>query len=678
MDNKGKLLRRLFVLFLVLALCGTIAGLGLFSLQIVNGEEYRLQSERRLSSAITVPASRGEILDRYGRPLVTNRTVYSLRLDWVFWDKEQQNQTLLKLNNLIVQSGGVIEDSLPITKALPFTYMGEEDSSLRQKLTAFATDNKLSTSLDAAQMIAALREHYQISPNYSDENARIIAGIRYEMDISSFSRYTPFIIARDVSMDLISQIKERHKEFAGVDVEVESVREYQTDAAAHILGRVGMIYRENWEGEDGYKAKGYDMNAKVGIDGAEKAFEEYLRGKDGKKSVETNVSGNVTAEISSVDPQPGNNCILTLDLNLQKATEQALAETLQGISSAEGGAAVVIQVDTGEILAMASYPTYQLEYFNRDYANLLENPLRPMLNRAIGGIYPPGSTFKPMTAVAGLEEGVISRSTREYCRRVTEYLGQRFTCTGYHGSVDVVKGIQKSCNIFFYETGKLLGGEKIEQWAALFGLGQKTGIELDGELAGSVGGPTNRAKMLDRNPSLNPWMPGDVVQAAIGQSDTAVTPLQLANYVATLVNGGNHYEAHLLKSVKSYDYTETVKTDEPVLINTVPMSDSTYTAVMQGMNAVVSEGGTAARTFANYPVKIGGKSGTTQVYGQKINNGQFVAFAPYDNPEIAVCVIGEKAGSGSAMAPAVKKILDAYFYSADLNDNITANYTLVK
>ncbi|MGE4549488.1 MAG: penicillin-binding transpeptidase domain-containing protein, partial [Intestinibacillus sp.] len=492
MDNQAKLLRRLIALFFVLVLCGGTAVAALFSLQLINGEEYRVQAERRLTSNMTVTASRGEILDRYGRPLVTNRTVFSLRVDYAYWDKENQNRTILTLAKLVRADGATVEDSLPISTAAPFVYIGETDDKARQTLEKYAESKKLGKGLPADSLMDKLRELYAVDASYGDADARIIVGVRYEMAQTGFSVFNPYAFAHDVSMDLVSTVKERHKEFAGVDVETEPVREYKTQYAAHILGRVGKIYKEEWEGEDGYEAKGYSMNAIVGKDGMEKVLEPYLHGTDGSRSVETNISGNVTGVLSSTVPQPGDNCILTIDLELQKAAEEALAKRISEIPEATAGAAVAVQVGTGEVLAMASYPTYNLASFNQDYDMLYNDPLKPMFNRATRGTYAPGSTFKPLTAIAALEEGVITTGTRFTCNHSMKYLNQTFKCTGTHGSLDVVHAIQKSCNIFFYNPGILLGKkdpEAIKNWAEEFGLGEKTGIEL-GESGGLVASPS--------------------------------------------------------------------------------------------------------------------------------------------------------------------------------------------
>ncbi len=678
MNNKSKLLRRLIALCGILLLSAGTAGLGLFSLQMINGKEYRAQSERRQSVSSTVVASRGEILDRYGRPLVTNKTVFSLTIEYAYWKKEAQNETLRSLVQLIQADGSAVEDSLPISQQPPFAFTGEADSKERSALQSFAKKKtELQETMSADEMIAAMRQLYAIDSAWSDADARAVIGVRYEMENMLFSRYNPFTIATDVSLDLISKVKEQHQQYAGVEVATESVREYKTTYAAHLLGRVGKIYAEDW---DEYKEKGYSKNALVGRDGLEKTLESYLHGTNGTKSIETDITGDVTDESAGDAPQPGNNCILTIDLALQEATEDALAETIESIPTANAGAAVVIQVGTGEVLAMASYPTYQLKTFNQDYEQMYNDPNLPMLNRAIGGTYAPGSTYKPLTAIAALQEGTITEDTYFTCNMYYNFFtGQTFRCTGSHGRINVVTAIQKSCNIFFYNTGRLLGGEKLEKWAAQFGFGQKTDIELAGERAGSIAGPTNRAAMLEANPSLNPWMPGDNVQAAIGQSDNAFTPLQIANYVATIAAGGEHYQPTLLKSVKSYDYASTIKQNESILLNTVDIDPENLELVKEGMNKVVSEDGTAAAAFAGFPIKIGGKTGTAQVSsGDVPTNGLFVAFAPYDNPEIAVCVVGEGGGHGSTVAPAVRKIMETYFASENTTENVQADYTLLQ
>lgn len=674
MDNKAKLLRRLIALFCILVVLAGIALFALFRIQIVNGESYRTAAERKLTSTATVTASRGEIVDRYGRPLTTNKSVYSLRVDYVYWDRTNQNDTILALAKLVLASGGEPEDTLPITDEAPFEYLGEEGSSARKSLAGWLAEEELGADLTAGETVAALREHFAVDPSLSDEDARIIVGIRYQMSISDFSRFNSYIFAEDVSLDLISQVKERHQQFEGVEVEVRGLRQYETTYAAHLLGRVDIIYREEWPD---YKEKGYSMKDVVGKEGLEKTLEEYLHGTNGTRTIEIDVSGNVTGEIEGKAPQPGDNCILTLDLALQKVAEDSLAATLQANEGTEGGAVVVLDVNSGEVLAMASYPTYNLATYKADYKENAANELSPFINRAIYSVYAPGSTFKVLMAIAALEEGVIDENFTVFCRRYyTFFETQTFSCLKYHGKMDVVHAIQESCNYFFYEVGRLMQGEKIEQWAAKYGLGQKTGIELEGERAGSVAGPTNRKKMQEKNPAITDWRWADSVQAAIGQSDNAYTPLQLANYMAAVVNGGTLYKPTLLKSVKTYDYSETVVDDEPEILGTIDVSPETTALVKEGMGRVISEG-SAARAFNDCPVKVGGKSGTAQVGRNELANGLFIAFAPFDDPEIAICAVGEKIDSGSRMAPVVADIINAYFAGDSENDAVPAENTLL-
>ncbi len=675
MDNKAKLLHRLIAMVCILAVLGTTAFFALFRIQIVEGAAYRSASERRLTSTTPVSASRGEIFDRYGRPLTTNRSVFSLWINYVYWDQSVQNDTILKLAELVLGSGAEPVDTLPVSDLTPFEFTAEPDTRARTRLAERlkevqealdGSDTPLPASaakdpaeLTAEETVELLRLYFKLDPGLTDEQARIVAGIRYEMQWETqFSRNNPFTFANDVSLDLIAQVKERHWEFEGVDVAVGGIRQYNTTSAAHLLGYVGQIFQEDWPG---YREKGYKMNAIVGKEGLEYTLEEYLRGIDGTRTVETDLHGNVTAELNNDPPKPGNHCITTIDLGLQQAAEESLAKTLQGVDGAQGGAAVVLDVHTAEVLAMASYPTYNLERFHQEFSQYKDDPMKPYTNRAIQETYAPGSTFKPLIAIAGLETGTISSSFTQVCTRVYDYFDSiTFNCLGYHGRVNVVKAIEYSCNSFFYEVGRLLGGAQIEEWAAKFGLGQRTGIELLNEAAGTIAGPTGRKILQEKNTWLHDWLSADSVQAAIGQSDNAYTPLQLANYMAAVVNGGTVYKPTLLKSVKSYDYTETVYEHVPEALSQVDISPENLELVREGMERVINEG-TAARAFNSCVVPVGGKSGTAQVGKNELANGLFIAFAPFDDPEIAVCVVGEKIDSGTKMAPVVVDIINAYF-----------------
>ena len=425
------------------------------------------------------------------------------------------------------------------------------------------------------------------------------------------------------------------------------------------------------------REEGYGLNDTIGKDGMEKALESYLRGTDGVRAVEVDrQTGQVMAEYMVEDTQPGRNCYLTVDLALQERLEQALADTLAAIkekgenskdgdgADVEGGAAVVIDVDTGEILAMASWPTYSLEHFSAQFSANNSDPMRPFFNRAIMATYSPGSTFKMCTSLAALEEGIIEPDTKIY----DEGVYKRYADVGYsprcwiyrqygrnHGNINVSQALKYSCNYFFYEMGYQLQPERLNKYATQLGLGQKTGVELSGEKAGNLAGPESRQANGGEK-----WYGADTLMAAIGQSDHLFTPLQLANYVATLVNGGTRYQPHLLKTVMDYTNTEVYEEVQPTVLNTVEISASSLAAIKEGMKGVVTEDGTASSYFAGFPIQVGGKTGSAQMVGHSAT-GVFVSFAPYDQPEIAVCVVGEYASSGGSLAPVAIAAYDQYF-----------------
>lgn len=685
--HKKQLLHRLAVLCVVVVLGGMVVAANLFSLQVIHGDEYADEANHLYTYTSTIAASRGDILDRNGKTLVTNTTVYGLQITYAFWDKQKQNDTILQLVDMIGDDGAdvTLNDSLPISSGASgvFSYTKDADSSDFKSMQTFCESEGLDADMDADSMVAALRERYGVSADCGMTDARKIVGIRYQMEQEQFSLYNTFQLASGISMDLVATISEQHEAYAGVEVVTTAERDIQTEYAANILGYVGPIFSEDW---DKYKEEGYSMNARVGKTGAEQAFEEYLRGTDGERSIETDSRGNVVSEQETVQAQSGNNVVLTLDLALQEVAEQSLASRCQSISTAQGGAAVVIDVKNGEILALANYPTYNLATFNQDYNELSEDPLTPLLNRSIAGIYAPGSTFKLCTALAGLEEGVIDADTEIYDEGIYTYYESYqprcwiYSSTGQgHGWEDVTGAIEDSCNYFFYETGRLLGGDRLEAYAKRLGLGEYTGLELSGERKGRVAGPTERADAQENDSSLRDWQGGDTLQAAIGQGDNAFTPLQLANYCAAIATNGTQYEAHLLRSVKAYDYSSTVFTKETSVLNSIEAADSTWELIHEGMAKVTGEDGTAASVFEDYPIKVAGKSGTAQVTGTEVDNGVFISYAPYDDPQIAVCVVIEGGDSGNNVAPVVRDIYNAYFYSDSGTEETddTGNYDVI-
>ncbi len=695
--DKSSLGRRLVGLGLLLVACIIICIFTLYNIQIIDGEEYRQMSSRRSTRSMTENAARGEILDRYGRPLVTSKMAFSLSLDYYSLNKETQNDLIVELVSICDTYQIEHGDSLPISLIPPFEYIGDDNS--KKELLNLLTDKEIIEGISnydeitafenvsATEMMDALEEYYKVDKTLSDDIKRTIIGVRYEMSIRQFSTYNPFTFASDIPIEMVSQVEEKYRSSGGIMIEVESVRQYETTYAAHILGQVNEIWAEDW---DYYNELGYSMDAIVGISGAEKAFEEYLRGFDGKLSIETDIAGNVVNTSEIVETIPGNNVMLTIDLALQEAVESSLAIRMQEIrekgkssasasgDNAEGAAAIVLDVNTGEILAIASYPTFNLTTFNKDYSILSSDPLSPMMNRATGGVYQPGSTYKVASSIMALEHDIIEPNTIIRCLgRYTFYDDYQPRCWIYkdygstHGNVDVSDALKQSCNYFYYEIGRLLTGEVMEDYAHRLGLGEATGIEL-GEALGNVAGPDSRAeKGMD-------WEGGASLQAAIGQSDHQFTPIQLASMVATVINGGTRYETTILKEVRTNDNEQIIEANDPVVIEDLNLDAENVLAIKEGMNDVVNEGGTAASVFRNYPIAIGGKSGSAQtgIAGEDAH-GLFVAFAPYDEPEIVVCVVGENAGSGSNVAPMVRDILDAYFFTGEQSDDLPQNYTLL-
>ena len=656
---------------------GFLAGLGgvvlliffvaLYSAQVVHGGEYRAKSIASNATWQTVEASRGILTDRNGKVLVSNRLTYTLTLDKTdFADSGELNDAIARLVSLCQETGAVWEDTLPLSRDMtPVLYLSSYGSS---DFMAFLEKHEIPKTLTAVQMLDTLRILFEIDKKYSDAEARLIAGVRYELDGRS-----SYVFSEDVPGEMIAQITDGN--FLGVTTGVSSSRVYNTEYAAHILGRITRIYEEDW---DNYKDLGYSMDALVGESGAERAFESYLRGIDGTRIITTDENGKITGELYTKEPQPGNTVALTLDIDLQEVTEKALAATVEGMidedSFQRGAAAVVMKVGSGEVLALASYPTYDLSKFSEEYEALLSDERIPMFNRATDGTYAPGSTFKMCTAVAALETGVITPDTIIRDQGIyTYYKDPQPRCwvwaNGYtHGRINVSQAITDSCNYFFYEVGRLTGQEAINDYATQFGLGQRTGIEI-GDSAGAL---ASEEYAESRNLE---WSAGQTLTAAIGQSYNLFTPLQLANYTATLVGDGEYYTPHLLKSVKTYDNEQMVYVYDEDADHVVEMSEETKEAVTTGMHNLTT--GSLGGVFADCVVSAGAKTGSAQV-GTDIANGVFVCYAPYEDPEIAVAIVIEKGGAGAALASTAVEIVNAYFSDAIDRGEIVAENTLLK
>lgn len=647
----------------------------LYDAQILHGGENRAKSISSNAASETVTASRGIITDRNGKVLVSNRLAYTLVFDRSGFDDDAAlNAAILRLVQLCEETGTGWNDTLPIGRVGNFLRYSNARSETFDK---FIEKNDLTSGASGRQLLSELRELYHVDESLSEREARLIVGVRYELH--SRDSYT---FAEDVSTEVLSLITDGRYE--GVTIRTASARVYNTALAAHILGTIGPIWQEEWSSSEdtgyvGYADKGYSMNDLVGKDGVEKAFESYLRGTDGRRLITTDETGKITGELYTREPQPGGTVALTLDIDLQADVEAALAETISGMidkdSNERGGAAAVVSVGTGEVLALASYPTYDLSTFNEDYDELVNDQRLPMFNRATQGIYAPGSTFKMVTAVAALESGIITPSSIIQDRGIyTYYKDPQPMCWIYsqtgstHGRINVSQAITDSCNYFFYEVGRLTGIRTLDSYASQFGLGQSTGIEI-GDSSGVLASP-EWAESHDQE-----WTDGQTITAAIGQSYNLFTPLQLANYVATLVGGGDHYQAHLLKNVKAYDNSRLLYMYDDKPMNTVEISDSTLSAVTRGMHELTVSG-SVAYAFENCVVSAGAKTGSAQV-GTDIANGVFVAYAPYENPEIAVAIVIEKGGSGAALANTAVEIINSWFSRAQDGTAIGEN-TLLK
>ncbi len=649
----------------------------LFWMQIICGEDYLLQAEQKQLRSVTVSAPRGEIVDRYGQPLVTNKTGYSVQIQKTNLTNDEFNAILLKIYNLITEHGEEVLQTLPIaSNPLRFTFSEgtnlQEGQSAADAEAKWKEEQKFDAAITPREALEKLRKRYKIAEEYSEEDALKIVSLRYEMEIRDFSVSTPFTVASDVDMNLVTKLKEEQAEYPCVNITTEYFRQYsQGNLAAHLLGRTGVISSDEYAE---LKSQGYKMTDEVGKQGIEKEFETFLKGTDGYTSLVQTPNGFEVQPDSGKDPIPGNYVVLTLDSKLQTVLEQSLAKTIEDIRSRGGdpseksggdaysGAAVVMNPKNAEILAMASWPTFDPATFNEQYNTLANDPNKPIWNRAISGTYEPGSTFKMLTSIAALESGVITPRTVIEDEGIYKYYDDYqpkcwiYTKSGRtHGAQTVTDAVKNSCNYFYYEVGRLMGIETLNDYAKKFGFGERTGFELASEESkGRLAGPEDREAY-----GGEPWRPGDTLQAAIGQSDNLFTPLQLANYLSTLINGGNRYKPHIVKTIRSPIDGSVVLEKEPELVESIPMHEENIDAVLNGMLGV-TEDGTASSHFREYPIEVGGKTGSAQV-AVGSDNGLFVGYAPFDEPEIAIAVVIEHGNSGGDVVPVVKDVLDAYF-----------------
>ncbi len=666
-----KPLNKRFILIYILLTMFTILCIGrLFNLQIVNGDHYKEQAENRLVRACTIKAPRGEIMDRYGVPLVTNNMGYYILVQSVDRGNNTLNETISALIDICKEDDVEYFDDFPISKApYKFTFSGENAS---KELAEWKAENDLKKFDTAEEIINHFFDKYDISEHFDSAKARDVAAVRYTMDTKNFSVMNPYTFANDISMKTVQKIKECEFNLKGVSVEVEPVRDYPFGSmAAHILGRTDIIYRDEYLQ---LRDQGYGMNDIIGKDGLEKVLEKYLKGTDGYKRIEQSKTGSISQTMSVKEAQTSNYAVLTLDAGLQKIAEESLTKNIDAARDDKGydcysGAAVAVEISSGDVLAMASLPGYVPAEYTKSYNKLLNDPHKPLVNRALDGAFTPGSTYKPLVAIAALEEGIISPTEKIDDKGVYKYYAPSYqpTCliwknTGKtHGLINVSEAIGVSCNYFFFDVGRRLTIEKLDNYAQLFGLGEKTGIELY-ESNGIVAGPKYR-ETLDME-----WYPGDTLQAAIGQSDNMFTPAQLASYISTVLNKGNRYALHLIKEVRSYKTGDVVYKSEPKVLSQVEISDSTIEAVKDGMRRVTADG-TAKAVFEDFPVSVGGKTGTAEV-SRGSDTVLFVGFAPYDNPQIAVAVVLEHGATSSYAAKVARDMFEYYLGLSDVIDEV--------
>lgn len=638
--RKSQLELTILSLFLVAAIL--LFTIRAYSIQVSNASKYTDKTDGASSVLTSVlKAPRGEILDCYGRQIAINRDGYNIVFNKAYV-KENLNDVILTLVNLMQTHSAEWKDELPMSLIAPYGYKeGEDTEKLIKEL-------ELAHYATAENCFNEMVERYELE-EYSKDDQRKIMGIRYSMELNDFSISYPFTFAEDISTELMRKVSESAFLLDGVSVEVVPFREYtDTSLAVNLIGSVGPIFKEEWED---YKAKGYSYNDKVGKSGIEKWGEEYLRGIDGEITYKLDAKGNIISKEVTKEPIAGKTIMLTLDKNMQRKAQDSLERTILNLrgqnSAAKGGAAVAVRIDSGEVLCAANFPTYDSATMGEKYDSLLKDPTRPLTNRAFQGVYPIGSTIKPIVALAAMENNLYNGEHIRCVQKYAYFEDYQPSCMKFHGNMALKEALAKSCNYFFFELGRRVGALTLTDYYKDFGLGVKTGVEIDD------------AKGILLEPKSNGFG-GDTLQISIGQLN-AFTPLQLANYTATLANGGTRYKASLISQVVSYDMAEIYKDIKPEVVTKVKMTESYLASVKEGMLSV-TEDGTGQAALGTYPIKVGGKTGTSQVTGQ-VDHSIFVAFAPFDKPEIAISVVLENGNSGFSAGTVVRDIMDAYFFT---------------
>ncbi len=650
----------LTVLSILLILVLILYTVRIYSIQIINSDKYSSNAKGSSASRTAVlKAPRGEILDSFGRQIAANRDGYNIVFNKAYV-KENINDIILSLLTLLDENGVEHKDRLPLEYTTPYNFRdGESTDKLIKTLD-------LASYATAANCLTRLIERYELE-NYSLDQQRKIAGVRYSMEIEDFSISYPYTFAEDIPTELMRKISESNFLLDGVSVDVVPFRYYpDTSLAVNLIGTVGPIYEEDWLEGEKYKDRGYAFDDKVGKSGIEYYAEKYLRGTDGEITYYLDENGNIIDTEITKKVIPGKTIMLTLDAKMQRTVQDALATTVRELQSkggtARAGAAVVIDIHTGGVITSANYPTYDTATMSENYDALLADPSNPLTDRAFQGVYPIGSTIKPIVAAAALENNLYDTSETIFCKRTFDYFGDyKPSCMHYHKSMGLTAALSKSCNYFFFELGRRVGALTLTDYFKQFGLGVKTGVEVN-DSAGILIEPTSNG------------FGGDTLQISIGQMN-AFTPLQMANYVATFANGGTHYKVTLMDKIVSYDMTKTYDDCKPTTLNNISLKESTISSIKSGMLSVTVDG-TGQAALGDYPIKIGGKTGTAQV-NDKADHSTFILFAPYDNPEIAISVVLEHGASGYASGNLVRQILDAYFFTSENTTTDIPPFTVI-
>ena len=637
---------KLTVLSVLLALVIVLYTARVYNIQIINADKYSSNTNGSSSSRTAVlKAPRGEILDSFGRQIAANRDGYNVVFNKAYV-KDNINDIILSLVNLLDEKQVEHKDRLPLEYNAPYNFKeGESTKKLIKTLD-------LADYATAANCFSRLVERYELE-KYTHEQQRKIAGVRYSMEIEDFSISYPYTFAEDIPTELMRKILESNFMLNGVSVEIVPFRYYpDTSLAVNLIGTVGPIFEEDWAEGENYRDRGYSYDDKVGKSGIEYWAEKYLRGTDGEITYYLDSDGNIVDKKITKEPIAGKSVMLTLDAKMQRTVQDALANSVRELQSKGGtvtaGSAVVIDINTGGVITSANYPTYDTANLSENYDKLLADPSKPLTDRAFQGVYPIGSTIKPIVAAAALENGLYNNGETIFCAREYKYFDDYTpSCMHYHKHMDLTAALSKSCNYFFFELGRRIGAITMTDYFKQFGLGVKTGVEVN-DSAGILVEPTSNG------------FGGDTLQIAIGQMN-AFTPLQMANYVATFANGGTHYKATLIDKIVSYDMTKVYDDCKPQVVNTVSLKENTISSIKTGMLSVTVDG-TGQAALGDYPIKLGGKTGTAQVNG-KADHSTFILFAPYDKPKIAISVVLEHASSSYAAGSLVRQILDAYFFN---------------